>query len=407
MSHRYDVVVVGLGAVGACAAWQAARRGARVLAVDPHPPGHRHGSSHGGSRIHRLALFEGAEHVPLARRSRRLVDELAAAGDAADLFVRSGGLVVGPPGSARVQRAQAVLAAADEPHEVWDAARLAARYPALDTADPADAEDVAVWEPGAGVLRPERVVVAAAAAATRCGAELALGERCEAVEPGGAGVRVRTTAGLVRAGALVLAGGAWLPRMLVEAGLLAPGSPRVRVQRSVLAWFPARPGTPSARWRAPALPVLVRETADGIAGWGIGDVDGRGVKVGVLGGQGPAAGKRWLDRAEDNAAPVLAAEGRAAAAVVARLLPGLTPSPSELAACMDAYTADRRVLLGPVAGWPGVVVCGGLSGHGFKHAPALGEAAACLALGLDPGLDLAAFDPGRLLGQPGERRQHL
>ncbi|MEM9659710.1 MAG: FAD-dependent oxidoreductase, partial [Planctomycetota bacterium] len=31
---RYDVIVVGAGGVGSAAAWHAARRGARVLALD-------------------------------------------------------------------------------------------------------------------------------------------------------------------------------------------------------------------------------------------------------------------------------------------------------------------------------------------------------------------------------------
>jgi len=68
--------VIGLGAVGSATAWQLAQRGARVPGIDRHTPPHTMGSSHGHSRITRLAVGEGAEYVPLARRSHSLWREL-------------------------------------------------------------------------------------------------------------------------------------------------------------------------------------------------------------------------------------------------------------------------------------------------------------------------------------------
>jgi len=55
---EYDVIVVGLGAMGGAAAYHAAKRGARVLGLDANPAGHDLGSSHGATRAIREAYFE-------------------------------------------------------------------------------------------------------------------------------------------------------------------------------------------------------------------------------------------------------------------------------------------------------------------------------------------------------------
>jgi sarcosine oxidase len=65
MAAKYDVVVVGLGAMASAAAYALAARGLRVLGLDRHRPPHRHGSHHGESRIIRKAYYENPAYVPL------------------------------------------------------------------------------------------------------------------------------------------------------------------------------------------------------------------------------------------------------------------------------------------------------------------------------------------------------
>lgn len=69
MPHHFDTIVIGLGAVGSATLYQLARRGASVLGIDQFQPPHNLGSSHGQTRITRLAVGEGDEYVPLVRRS--------------------------------------------------------------------------------------------------------------------------------------------------------------------------------------------------------------------------------------------------------------------------------------------------------------------------------------------------
>ena len=64
MAEIYDVIVLGLGAMGAASAYQLAKRGVRVLGIDQYAPPHKLGSSHGESRITRIACAEGAHFTP-------------------------------------------------------------------------------------------------------------------------------------------------------------------------------------------------------------------------------------------------------------------------------------------------------------------------------------------------------
>ena len=64
----YDVIVVGVGGMGSAALYHLAARGARVLGLEQFDVPHDLGSSHGLSRIIRLAYWEHADYVPLVER---------------------------------------------------------------------------------------------------------------------------------------------------------------------------------------------------------------------------------------------------------------------------------------------------------------------------------------------------
>src|SRR5436853_5356452 len=92
MDH-YDVVVLGLGALGSAAIWQLAKRRRKVLGIDRFSPPHSFGSSHGETRITRLAIGEGPHYTPLVMRSHEIWREVEAQ-TGADLLTQTGGLVI-------------------------------------------------------------------------------------------------------------------------------------------------------------------------------------------------------------------------------------------------------------------------------------------------------------------------
>ena len=97
MSKTFDVIVVGLGAMGSATAYQLAKRGVTVLGIDRFTPPHAFGSSHGDTRVTRLACGEGAQYTPFARRSNEIWRELEQA-TAKTLLVQNGLLVISGKG---------------------------------------------------------------------------------------------------------------------------------------------------------------------------------------------------------------------------------------------------------------------------------------------------------------------
>ena len=79
--EQTEVLVLGLGAVGSAVAYQLDRRGIPFIGIERQPPPpYAHGSSQGETRITREAVGEGADYVPLVRRSHEIWAELEAAG---------------------------------------------------------------------------------------------------------------------------------------------------------------------------------------------------------------------------------------------------------------------------------------------------------------------------------------
>src|ERR1041384_4819353 len=112
----YDAVVVGLGGMGSAALYHMARRGKRVLGLDRFSPPHARGSSHGASRIIRLAYYEHPSYVPLLRRSYELWRELE--GEAGEsLLTITGSLDISARDDRIVVGSLASCAQHDLPHE--------------------------------------------------------------------------------------------------------------------------------------------------------------------------------------------------------------------------------------------------------------------------------------------------
>src|SRR6266545_3445434 len=137
----YDVVVVGLGAMGSATAYQLALRGKRVLGIDAFPPGHTFGSSHGETRIIRMAYHEHPSYVPLLRRAYALWKRLES--DTGESLLRiTGGLCVGPANGDIVTGSVASARAHGLSHSVLDARQIRKLYPVFSPRD----DDMAFFE---------------------------------------------------------------------------------------------------------------------------------------------------------------------------------------------------------------------------------------------------------------------
>ncbi|HEX5178056.1 MAG TPA: N-methyl-L-tryptophan oxidase [Gemmatimonadaceae bacterium] len=365
-----DVMVIGAGAMGSAAAYALARRGVRVTAIDRWAPPHAHGSSHGRTRIIREAYFEHPAYVPLVRRAYHLWAELERH-TGRPLFRRTGGLTLGAPDGVLVSGALRSAREHGVEHEVFDAQELKRRFPAL--APPNGT--VGVHEHRAGILFPERCVESLRAAAREHGAVLETGERALRWDASSASVTVTTDHRVYHARRVILAAGAWLAPLAPALGV-----PLV-VERQVIHWI--TPRKHPERVGARHLPVAIWEYAPGRMFYVIPDV-GDGLKA-ALHHQGATVDP------DESVAPASREEQAAALSLVDRYLHDAAGIVSESAACLYTNTPDGHFVIDAHPGAPQVIVASACSGHGFKFAPAIGEALADLALGTSPAVDVAPF----------------
>ena len=214
MPH-YDIVVCGLGAMGSAALYTLARRGVRVLGIERFAPGHDRGSSHGATRIIRLAYWEHPSYVPLLRRAYELWREFEAAAGQQLLHI-TGVAEIGPPDGVLVRGTLAAAQLHALPHEVLAAPELMRRLPAFRLPD----DFVAVLQPDGGFLAAEPSIHALVALAQAAGAELRSGETVRAIEPRAGGVRVVTDRAAIEAGVAIVTAGPWTKSLLPD--LAAP-----------------------------------------------------------------------------------------------------------------------------------------------------------------------------------------
>lgn len=392
-SASYDVIVVGLGAMGAAATWQLALTGARTLGIDRFDPPHLLGSTHGDTRITRLAIGEGSPYVPLVQRSHELWRSIEAqTGEL--LFQVTGGLIVGSPktsGDDTPGFQQSTVAVAQEfgiGHEELSSADLGRRFPQFGFTG----AEAGYFEPSAGYVRPEAAVATQLQLARREGAELRTDERVLAYEPLADHVRVTTDQGSYLAGTLVLAAGPWLSEFLPAY------REQFRVFRQVLYWFDLN--DPDTYELYHQMPVFIWEVGGsrGLGFYGFPAIDGPrgGLKV---------ATEQYVDDTSPDQPQPPVTDAEIAAMhrrLVADRLPGLSSRCVRAATCFYTVTPDHGFVIDRHPEHDTVIIASPCSGHGFKHSAAIGEIVAQQATRGSSDLDITHFALDRLLGDPSQ-----
>jgi sarcosine oxidase len=364
-----DVIIVGLGAMGSAAAWHLAARGQRVLGFDRFHPPHAMGSSTGRSRIIREAYWESPFYVPIVRRAYELWAELERR-TAQRLLRPTGGLVIGPSQGPLVAGAIASAETHGVPLTRLTAAEVRARYPLR----PGD-HLAAVWEPRAGVLNPEASVSAMLAEAARAGADLRFDEPVLEWRATPEGVEMTTALGRFGARHLVLAAGAWMTGPLPAAEL------PLSVARQTMFWL--RPRAEAAVFSPERCPVWLWESDAGPVYYGFPDL-GDGPKVARHHG-GALVSPETVER------QVTAEEAAALVAFLEEAIPDLPGRVTDARVCLYTNTPDEHFLIDRHPASAAVLLLSPCSGHGFKFAPALGEATADWLMDRPCRFDLTPF----------------
>lgn len=375
----FEAVVLGLGAIGSATLHELARRGARVLGLDRFAPPHAFGSSHGETRITREAIGEGAHLTPLARRSQSLWRDLELE-TGTSLIAVTGLLVLSSPERAGFTHVENFFATTLDAarthgiaHELLDAAAIRRRFPQFRIGD----GECAYFEPGAGFLRPEPCVAAQLSAAQRAGARIRVDEPVLRILPRAQDVLIETGNRAYCAKMLVIAAGAWLPE------LLPPEIAKCfRVFREVQFWFAPREDC----FRPDRFPVFIWELRDRAQPlYGFPQIDAWGVKVATE-QFATATTAASVSREVDTSESLSMYDG-----YVAPFIAALGPVCTRASTCLYTVTPDFGFVIDRHPGSERVILASCCSGHGFKHAPALGEAIADLLLDGTSRTDLRPF----------------
>ncbi|WP_306204515.1 FAD-dependent oxidoreductase [Actinoplanes sp. RD1] len=350
------MIVIGAGIHGSAATWQLARRGIRVTQLDRHPDGHTEGSSHGHTRMIRRS-YPSAFWDGLVDRAYTAWDALSAAAGT-PLVTRTGGLYARSDGDPGLRSPNGRTVGFEEASLIFPGLRLAEGW-------------TAHYDPEAGVIDAAAALTHLRKLALAEGAQRRTGATVTSWQSDGSGVRVSTGDGDLTADRLVVCAGPWTAELLPQfADLLT-------VQRIITVNLGARDPELVGRPGLGAFSVAIPDV--GLL-FGIPAFHGDALKVGLEPGPGDD-----MSRAQWAPQP---AEIERLAALAAPFLPGVDGSVVDSVACRYTMAPRNRFAIGELPGTPHVLVGAACSGHGFKFGPAVGEALADLATGVErPDLD--------------------
>lgn len=363
MTHA-DVIVVGLGGMGSAAAAHAASRGKRVLGLEQFQPAHDQGSSHGRSRVIRLAYFEHPAYVPLLRRAyelwRRLEEQ-----SGRRLLQITGGLMIGSPESDVVAGSLRSAREHHLDHEVLDAHEIHRRFPPFTPSRGV----VALHEHAAGVVFPEEAIRAHLDIAADNGAHLHFDERVEQWSANSSGsLEVRTSRARYECERLILAPGSWASALFRIDWL------PLEVEPQQLHWFDPAGG--AAPFLPDRFPIYIWDIGNGIQFYGFPADEEEHVKVAFF--RSTVKGEAAMRDALRPCIPALA-----------------NGTLVETVSCKYTMTRDQQFVIGLHPDHQNVVIASPCSGHGYKFASVIGEILADLAIAGETRHPIGLFAPAR------------
>ena len=355
-----DVLIIGTGAVGSAAMYYLAERGVNVVGLDRFPVAHDKGSSHGQTRIIRLAYFEHPNYVPLLRRSYELWKDLEEK-SGNQLYSETGIIQIGPADGEIVTGVKASAQEHNLEIENLTASDVTSRYPGFMVPEGMEA----VFEKRAGFLKVEQSIKAYINLALNYGAELHTGVSVDNwKKSSGNGLEVTTNRGVFSADHLIITAGAWAK------DLLRPLNLNLTVARKPLFWFES-----DRTYDIEAgCPAFFYETPQG-SFYGFPSIDELGLKVAEHTSGDPVLNPLKVDRSLHKTD-----KAKIDGFIASHLSKMHNPRMTDHKICMYTRSEDEHFIVDSIPGSPHVNFVAGLSGHGFKMASVLGEIMADLAI---------------------------
>jgi sarcosine oxidase len=378
----WDAVVIGLGGVGSFALRALSKRTSRVLGIEQFAHCHERGSSHGESRIYRRAYFEHPNYVPWIEYSLNELQTLQKSQNV-EIMQECGTLVMEElNGGEVIQRCQMAATFHGIPVETLSNNDLKERYPQFQLTK----HTIGLLEPGGGFLRPEVAMSAALKEAESRGAtiwEETTTRAIREVKSSGGGpslvevvVEKNGEEQVVTAQSVVLAAGSWTSHLIPQ------WTSKLKVTRQVQGWIDVSVTSDPSLYFPSNFPTWYMCTPkSALPLYGIPVVDPKSdskrIKIGIH--------KRNVQVNPNNTPLSLnEEEWEELRHAACHSIQGSVDMPWPCAKpCLYTMSPDENFIVGSPAGTERVYCVAGLSGHGFKMVPALGQITADWALQQD------------------------
>ncbi|MFT4989121.1 MAG: sarcosine oxidase [Acidimicrobiales bacterium] len=380
--QQFDLIVVGLGAIGSAALMHASRSGLRVLGIDRYDPPHHFGSSHAESRITRLAVGEGPQYLPFVARSHQIWRELEAE-TGEQLLHQPGGYIITPPAKTDdprwggfVDRTADVAATASIPFELRTPKQVQDHVPRVQL----QGDEKIGFEPTGGIVMCELAVKTQLDLACVSGAKMVINTPVVAIEPSHGGATVHTARAHYWGQNVLVATGAWFPDLapLVDAQA-------VTVTRQTVFWFHVDQPEDFAAEHFPFILWPGETIAEYSAVFPMPPGGRPGLKL---------LGEQFVETTTAETVDRQVQQHEVDdfySRLVAPRLTGVHPTIAHSAVCLYTSTNDDRFLIDRHPDSAQIMLASPCSGHGFKHSTALAEAMVGSLTGAAGALDLSSF----------------
>lgn len=365
-NHKYDVIVVGIGSMGAATCYSLAARGVKVLGLEQFNLVHENGSHAGQSRMVRKAYFEHPDYVPLLEKTYALWSNLEEK-TGKSLFHKTGLFYAGPKQHELLEGVKLSAKKYQIPINNLTEKECSLKYPGFKLPDNYEY----LVEPDAGYVIPEEVVKLYCDLAKSMGATILENQLVESWSDINDMVTVKTKTATYTAGKIIFTAGGFTQNLLpfVKDHLVS--------RRQIICWF--QPKTPSL-FTSEKFPCFLYATPElpgsfyGFPRLPTGDGTGKmGVKVGYH-FPGEAIDPYDLHDFDRDK------ESKMIKEFMSSSIPEGFKSVLSVKSCMYTYTDDGHFILENNKDYKNVSIACGFSSHGFKFAPLVGEILADLSL---------------------------
>lgn len=382
---NFDVIIIGLGAMGSAAIFQLAKQKVKVLGIDQFSPPHRFGSTHGDTRVTRQAIGEGAEYVPLTLRSYEIFREIEAE-TKADLLTITGGLIMSnPSGNANlhgnngfIEETVSTAKKFGIKHRTLNAAEIAKEFPQFKL----DGNEIGYYEDEMGFLRPENCVTAQIGLAEKYGAEIHRNEKVLDIKTAKNCVEIVTDKGSYKADKLIISVGAWIKNFVEK-----PRQDLFKIYRQVFYWFDVADSF--EKFKLSNFPIFIWEFGrwENDFVYGFPAIDGKfgGLKIATetyLETTNPDHVNREVSQKEIDEVFEKYIKNR---------IVGVEQKCVKTTTCLYTVTPKACFIIDKLPENEWVIIASPCSGHGFKHSAAIGEVLSELAISGKSKIDISAF----------------